>query len=283
MKVIFTRGLPGCGKSTWAKEFVEKNKGWIRVNRDDLRNMRGAYWIPSQEDMISDWEKQAIVHALIAGQNVIVDATNLNDKYVNSIKQAIAADFSPTGVEYEFREFHVPPEECIKRDLKRPNSVGGEVIWGMYYKYLNPPQVYKEDVSLPHCILVDVDGTLAENVSGRSPFDWMRVGEDKLQEHIAMIVRNYRGLIVVLSGRDEVCSEITADWLKDNGIPFNRLYMRPKGSMEKDTKVKLKMFEDHIRGKYYVDFVLDDRMSVLRMWKSLGLNVLSNNPLAKEF
>jgi predicted kinase len=285
MKVIFTKGLPGCGKSTWARKYVEKNKGWVRINRDDLRNMRGIYWLPKQEDLISQWERDAIVSALNEGLNVIVDATNLSEKYNNNLKQAIKTRANG-DVEFEIRDFHVAPEECIKRDLKRANSVGAEVIWGMWYKYLNPPKVYDEDMMLPHCILVDIDGTLAANNSGRSPFDWNRVDEDDLQVHIAGIVRMYYATertIIILSGRDEVCAELTTDWLNNNQVPFHKLYMRPRGSTEKDTKVKLKMFEDHIKGKYYVDFVLDDRMSVLRMWKSLGLNVLSNNPLAKEF
>ena len=39
-QIIFTVGLPSAGKSTWAKEYSLKNKNYIRVCRDDLRNMR---------------------------------------------------------------------------------------------------------------------------------------------------------------------------------------------------------------------------------------------------
>lgn len=285
MNVLILRGLPGSGKSTFAREFIETHKNYVRINRDDLRNMRGAYWVPKQEDLITSWERSAVLEALVAGYNVVLDATNFNEKYINQLKKHIEQNFG-TGVTYEIKDLKVSPEECIKRDLKRANSVGSDVIWGMYEKYINPPQVYKEDVKLPHCILVDIDGTLAENNSGRSPYDWMKVDQDDLHPHVAGIVRMYEATdntIILLSGRDEICSELTVDWLERNEVPFNKLYMRPKGSMEKDTIVKRKMFEDFIRGKYYVDFVLDDRMSVLRMWKSLGLNVLSNNPLAKEF
>lgn len=36
-KLLVLKGLPASGKSTYAKELV--NKGWKRVNKDDLRAM----------------------------------------------------------------------------------------------------------------------------------------------------------------------------------------------------------------------------------------------------
>lgn len=288
MKILILKGLPASGKSTFAKEYVERNKDWVRVNRDDLRNMRGAYWIPKQEDMITDWEHQAVVHALMHGQNVILDATNFNPKYVNALKKEVEQNFG-TGVTYEEMYFDTPPEECVKRDSKRQNPVGADVIWSMYEKYVNPPLKYVEDPILPHCIIVDIDGTLAENVSGRSPFAWDRVGEDKVQKHIRTITNLYFNSegpdnnVILFSGREDSCAEITTDWLRENTTHFTKLYMRKAGDNRKDSIVKREMFENHIRGKYFVDFVIDDRPQVLRMWVNLGLKVISNNPLNKEF
>lgn len=288
MKILILKGLPASGKSTFAKEYVERNKDWVRVNRDDLRNMRGAYWIPKQEDMITDWEHQAVVHALMHGQNVILDATNFNPKYINALKKEVEQNFG-TGVTYEEMYFDTSPEECVKRDSKRQNPVGADVIWGMYEKYVNPPLKYVEDPILPHCIIVDIDGTLAENVSGRSPFAWDRVGEDKVQKHIRTITNLYFNSegpdnnVILFSGREDSCAEITTDWLRENTTHFTKLYMRKAGDNRKDSIVKREMFENHIRGKYFVDFVIDDRPQVLRMWVNLGLKVISNNPLNKEF
>lgn len=279
MKVLFLRGLPGSGKSTWARQFVEQNKDWVRVNRDDLRNMRGLYWLPKQEDYITSLEIHAIQSALNHSLNVIVDATNLNDGSVAKLKAA-AHKIVPT-VEFETKDFNLSPEDCIKRDLKRANSVGADVIWGMYEKYINKPQPYNEDQSLPHCIICDIDGTLADK-GDRSPFDWHRVCEDKLHTWVRSVVIDYamgsKGLVAIFSGRDSVCAETTADWLKFHGVPFDYLYMRPQGNTEKDSIIKRRLFENHVRGKYYVDFVIDDRDQVVRMWrKELGLNVLQCN------
>lgn len=41
-KIILTRGIPGSGKSTWAKTWVaESPETRIRLNWDDMRNMLG--------------------------------------------------------------------------------------------------------------------------------------------------------------------------------------------------------------------------------------------------
>jgi len=138
---------------------------------------------------------------------------------------------------------------------------------------------YKEDPNLPHAIVVDIDGTLAHS-NGRSPYDWGRVGEDKFDEVVGDLVNLYTGDgnpfcgVILISGRDEVCRVKTEAWLKDNCMLWTNLYMRPEGNNEKDCVIKRRIFEEHIRGKYYIDFVLDDRNQVVEMWRSLGLKVL---------
>lgn len=121
MKVIFTQGLPASGKSTWAKDYCKNNHNWIRVNRDDLRHMRGQYWIPKQEELITDWEHNCIINALDRGFNVIVDATNFNIKYLDNLKRIITLKHL---VDFEIKFFDITLEEAIKRDLERCNSVG---------------------------------------------------------------------------------------------------------------------------------------------------------------
>lgn len=129
-------------------------------------------------------------------------------------------------------------------------------------------------------IIVDIDGTLAK-MNGRSPFDWDRVGEDKVNEPVLDIVNamnyKYHGdlHIIIFSGRDGVCRPETHTWLVLNKIPFDDLFMRPEGNNEKDAIIKRRLFEAHVAGKYDVLFVLDDRNQVVDMWrKDLGLTCL---------
>jgi hypothetical protein len=53
--------------------------------------------------------------------------------------------------------------------------------------------------------------------------------------------------------------------------------------MRSDDIVKEEIYDNNIKDKYYVDFVIDDRMKVIRMCCNLGLNVVSCYPLATEF
>ena len=138
MKISILKGLPASGKSTWAKYWCNRNKDWIRVNRDDLRNMRGEYWVPKQEKLITKWENSCIDIALSAGYNVILDATNLNDGRNKGREIELKEKFK--DIEIHYKTFDLPLDECIVRDLKRADSVGEKVIRGMYDTYLAPNQ-----------------------------------------------------------------------------------------------------------------------------------------------
>ena len=281
MKVIFTVGLPASGKSTWAINFCKKNKDWVRVNRDDLRNMRGEYWIPKQEDMITHWHDFIVLSALKNGKNVIVDNVNLNKKYRNQLCDLISEKYPNTTFELE-KFTHISLEECIKRDKLRANSVGEDVIRKMYKKYFPNSVnnvVYEEDKTLPHCVIFDVDGTLAK-MHNRGPYDWDRVGDDLVNESIFKLnqyIGEYQGnlSIFIFTGRDGCCFEETKKWLDFNGVFYDDIFIRPRGNLEKDSIIKKRMFEQNIRGKFYCQFWVDDRLQVVNMVrKELGITCL---------
>lgn len=51
LKVIICRGLPGSGKTTFAKEYIKKNlfSKTVRINRDDIREMMGITYNEQSE------------------------------------------------------------------------------------------------------------------------------------------------------------------------------------------------------------------------------------------
>ncbi len=130
-KVLFLIGLPASGKTTFSKQYCKKHPSYVRVCRDDLRYMRGRYWMPRQEDLISKWEISCILDALSERRNVIVDATNLNKFHVALIKEDILYHYPK--VIFEDKIFDVSVDECIRRDKQRDTPVGSGVI-RMFYK-----------------------------------------------------------------------------------------------------------------------------------------------------
>jgi predicted kinase len=273
MKLLLLKGLPASGKTTFAKELVKNDGNWVRVNKDDLRNMlNGGKWSSGREKKIIACERWLVEFSLDQKKNVVVDDTNLNpthERYFKGLAKSHNADF-------EIKEFDTPLEECIKRDNARPNGVGETVIRKMYNQYLKPaPAKYTPDPMLQPAIVCDIDGTLA-HMHDRSPYDWSKVGNDMVDIPIAWLTSIlFRSVSVILvSGRDASCHKETQDWLAKNGICYTKLIMRKEGDNRPDEVVKEEIFNEHIRRNYNVRFVLDDRNKVVDMWRQLGLKCL---------
>ena len=130
-KLIVLQGIPASGKSTFARDFVKGKTDWIIVSRDAIRDMRGDYWVPNQENWVSDVELTSIESALKRGFNVIIDATNLNKKTVTKWENLI---LSYPDYNIEFKVFKIDLQEAIRRDIHRTRSVGTVVIKTMYDK-----------------------------------------------------------------------------------------------------------------------------------------------------
>lgn len=291
-KVILTKGLPASGKSTWARGWVAKKPtARVRVNKDDLREaLHGGKFSKGNERDILDAEEAVIIRAVSMGRDVVVDNTHLatnkdgSNKNWCRIKEVLNSRGFAGQAEMVWEEFDLDPEECIKRDLQRERSVGQDVIWRMYWDHV--AAIEEPDYSSDYAaIMVDVDGTLAE-MNGRGPFDWSRVGSDLPRRHVVNMVKNYHELgyhVIILTGRDGSCENETRQWLADHGVPYDDFYIRPAGDNRKDYIIKREIYEKHIKGKYEIELVIDDRPQVIREWRRLGLPVINVNPIDREF
>lgn len=291
MKLIMTKGLPASGKSTWAKKQVQASNGKIkRVNKDDLRAMiDDSLWSKTNEKNILAIRDLIVKHYLSRGFTVIVDDTNLSLNHEDDLRK-IAEE---QGADFEVESFlDVPLATCILRNAQRVNPVPEHAIKSMFNtfirkkakvaQYVKPP--YNPD--LPDCIIVDIDGTLA-HMNGRSPYDYSKVTTDIVDEHVRDIVRLWTfnvknvisedfntGYVIIVSGREDSCKDETYNWLVDNYVPFDELYMRKSGDMREDSIVKKEIYEEWIKPRFNVKFVLDDRDRVVKMWREQGLKVL---------
>jgi len=283
-KLIICQGVPGSGKTTWAKEkitsqYTEGDYSWMRVNRDDLRNSTGVNYHFRNEDVITAMEMSAIKAGLLAGKNVISDNTNLNPTQIQLI--VAAAKEVEVMVEVEFKEFEITYDEAIKRNKERPESerLPQKAIRSFYHKYypgfdLKVDErnyvVYNPD--LPDCIISDIDGTVSL-MNGRSPFKGEDCASDIQNTPVTNLLKSMSGecTIILFSGRNGESKPQTVEWLHKHFIPFDQLHMREPKNFEKDDALKERFYNDNIKGKYNVRFVLDDRDQVVKKWRELGL------------
>ena len=146
----------------------------------------------------------------------------------------------------------------------------------------------KPDPSLPPCIIVDLDGTLANSEHRRPCGDADKIHLDTPYEHALKIVRAFCfAEVFFVTGRGGELGEFkaTREWLDSVGLspydPKRHLLARVPGDNRPDDVVKLDLYTTRIAGRYNPILVLDDRPRVIRMWNRLGLPVLAANPYLK--
>jgi predicted kinase len=196
-KVIMMRGLPGSGKSTYAKQLVAETPNmYKRINRDDLRAMfDNSHWSKGNEKFVKKIRDILIIKALEEGKHVIVDDTNLSSNNENRIRELVHQfnkEHSDT-VQVEIKEIDTPLEACIARDALRPNPVGSKRIREMHRQFYATQNLVEQDAALPKAIICDLDGTLAL-MNGRNPFDASKCEEDILNEPVATVLKTFKNL-----------------------------------------------------------------------------------------
>ena len=292
VKIYMMQGPPACGKSTKAKELYEEDKiHRVIVSRDMIRDSRGDYWVPEQEDYISKLEENAIREAIQSGLSPIIDATNLNPKTIQKWSD-IANEYKVNLISIECI---VPYKEACERDLKRDRPVGKKVLRSFYNRYypnmicpMSDDRHMKEfNESKPKAIIVDIDGTIALR-RNRSPFDYEKCMDDAVDFRLAHLLKNliceteYK--VFFVTGREDIgnCKQLTKEWLDkhiypeiyfNGGFPKSNwvLKMRSTGDHRPDDEVKKEIYKQQIEPWNDVVIVFDDRNKVVKMWRDLGL------------
>ena len=136
-------------------------------------------------------------------------------------------------------------------------------------------------------VIFDIDGTLAncdhrrgwvDGTNGEKNWDefFKRMSDDDpitpTFDFLLMLLRLNISFIFV-TGRPEKYREQTFKWL-GKYCPYilgRLLLMRKNDDFRSDTEVKKEIYEKCIKPHFKVKLVLDDRDSVVEMWRSLGL------------
>lgn len=289
-KLVMMKGLPGSGKSTFAKELIKDKKDWIRLNNDDLSTMLfGSSFATDQFSVIDSTRKLLIKHFMEKGVNIVVDNTNLSLKHEEYLKTLVethnaeAPNKTPIPSLYEFSIHdltNVSLKTCLERNNLRPNPVPTSVILDMYRTSIEPKKKkLEQNEQLPPAIIVDIDGTVAR-LNGRQPFAMKACINDLPAISVINLVEMYQSnghKIIFVTGRNEPYRQMTVDWLnKHTKLKQDYdLHMRPANSKEPDVSFKLAVFTEKIQPNYYVKLVLEDRDRMVEMYRNvLGLTCL---------
>jgi predicted ABC-type ATPase len=301
------RGLSGSGKSTLARTLADPKNIFCT---DDLFMVKGEYKFDAR--LLGPYHEKNFNRFLNAIRSkvspVVVDNTGIVLSEVRNYWVRAKKEGYDVKIVEPDNELWV---ECSKElsagklsgrlisqlAARNTHGVGIDIIQRRANLWVTTAKMVEEleaglivyNPALPDCMLCDIDGTVA--IKGkRSAYDWARVGEDTVNKAVVDLLLStsrteddYNGYgfksfdtpIIFFSGRDSVCYPETRKWLDINGFKNCPLYMRPENNSESDVIIKSRMFDEHIRGKYNVSAVFDDRNGVVSMWRNeLGLTCL---------
>jgi len=285
LQILILIGAPGSGKSTFARYFLRTEENWMRLCRDDFRTMQFASGNLQNQDesLIADMIDSAIEILLLNQKNVLLDATHCRKDYIDHYIERFnhLADIS-------FKLFDLDVATLVERCEKRFQNTGKLISLSTIKKFAEELEALKEtfdfaprpkinrqnlvtdqDAGLPKAIICDLDGTLAF-MRDRDPYNATHCDEDDLNASVANVLRNFHAngyQILLVSGREERFSEPTVRFLEKHSISYHQLWMRKTGDFRKDATIKKEIFDAEIAGKYFIEFVLDDRNQVVDMWR----------------
>ena len=127
-------GIPGCGKSTWARDYVAKTRNVIRINRDDLRHILVEDFNSEGNESIINKSKLALIKTAIEfDRNIVLDDTHCYKDYliflIDFIRKA-GEEFNKT-TEIEILDFDVDVDTCVERNGKTERSIPTTAIYHM--------------------------------------------------------------------------------------------------------------------------------------------------------
>ncbi len=127
---------------------------------------------------------------------------------------------------------------------------------------------------LPKAVISDLDGTLAI-ATQRRYHDFTKVYTDTPDTIVRDFLQHLSSsgyLLLFSTGRVESCRQASHAWIEDvANLPVELLVMRGDDDLAPDPELKRQLYQRHIAGKYAVDLVLEDKRSVVDMWRQEGL------------
>jgi predicted kinase len=134
-RLIMLIGLPGSGKSTYAKQYLDDHiENTVWCSSDGIRKeLYGDENIQGNPQTVFEHLHNKVGMYLHRGYNVIYDATNVTRKN----RRGVINKFNNIA-DIEAHIVWAPFEECVARDNERVKKVGEDVIRKFLYRWQSP-------------------------------------------------------------------------------------------------------------------------------------------------
>lgn len=127
-------GLPGSGKSTYAKEFEQKHGNITVFSSDALRKqLYGDESVQANPKIIFDILKKEVKKCLLGGKDALLDATSIRDSERKSFLSTVPKDARKVCVFID-----APVALCLEQNQKRERHIPENVIIRMSQQLVPP-------------------------------------------------------------------------------------------------------------------------------------------------
>ena len=220
--LILLVGVPGSGKTTYAKKYIsEYPKTSVHLSSDEIREeLYGDESIQGNPAEVFTLMQKRAVEALNEGHDVLYDATNITRK-----DRASIIGICPKFAKIECHIIWAPIETCIERDSKRERTVGKEIIDNMLKRFQAP--YYDEGIDLIKIVPpTNFDQTSYHNKC----FDNMQIPHDN--PHHTLDVSDHCGEAAkyILELYPLKINLIAAAEMHDIGKPYVKAFIDSKGN-----------------------------------------------------
>ena len=236
-----------------------------------------------------EWPEANI--GIVTGEGlVVVDVDEPGVVYDPSTLQAK----TPRGSHYYYRG--QSPNRRFKGKNIDVQGEGGYIvaapsrIGDKTYQWVDenmPMKPFQKVASHQKTVIVDLDNTISDtghrnkHLQKSNP-DWetfnLESKRDKPNKGVIKEIQKLKNKghrIVILSGRDSKVSGDTKKWLKEHGVPYDKIKMRPSGSTEKSDSLKRKWLQEENKDNIVAAFDDDDKN--VRMFKKEGIRAFKVN------